>query len=246
MVALQAKAAVVVGHWLNCMPLYSVIIPILNERAKLPNLCEALSQLTVCAAIEVIFVDGGSEDDSVVWLKQNNFTVITAQKGRAYQMNAGAKLAQGEWLIFLHADTYMPATFFTALAAQPSHVAWGHARVKLDDNTHIASWVERGIAFRAAISGVATGDQTLFVRRNIFNAMGGYEPILLMEDVALSRKLNRYYDKAILPVEVATSSRKWRKNGYIKTIILMWCIQLAYVCGVSTNRLHRWYYGGRL
>lgn len=228
------------------MPRYSVIIPILNERAKLPSLCEALLHINACAPVEFIFVDGGSTDGSVAWLKQNNFYVITAQKGRAYQMNAGAQCAAGEWLIFLHADTAMPVSFLNALDALPANVAWGHARVKLDDNAHIARWVERGIAFRTAISGVATGDQTLFVKRDTFSAIGGYEPILLMEDVALSRKLNRYFDKAILPIEVTTSSRKWRRNGYIKTIVLMWCIQLAYVCGVSTARLHRWYYGSSI
>lgn len=221
----------------------SIIVPVLNELARLPGLCQQLAAVAQHESLDIIFVDGGSTDDSIAWLLTHQYKVVSAERGRALQMNAGAKAAQGHWLVFLHADTQICQQYIQALYGLPSDTVWGHANVTLDDAGFLARAVEHGIRFRAALTGVATGDQTIFVRRDVFESIGGYDSLPLMEDVALSRRLNKSFDKYVIPVSVVTSSRKWQKNGYIKTIVLMWCIQLAYVCGVSTSRLHRWYYG---
>lgn len=233
--------------------LISIVIPIYNERDRLESLLDQIATLNTEAAhrkdvqleLEWIFVDGGSQDKSLNYLSNEGISVLSAPLGRAVQMNTGALSASGQWLVFLHADTVISFEYFEALILLPKRVAWGYARVKLDDSRIIAKWVSKGIAFRSLISGVVTGDQTLCIRREIFEKEGGFSALELMEDVELSSRLSRYYEFASLPVSVVTSSRKWQKHGYLKTILLMWFIQLAYRLGVSPKTLRGWYYGSQ-
>lgn len=231
------------------IPVISVIIPVFNERAQLPFLLERIEKLNqhlnMGISIEWIFVDGGSADRSEDYLRSQKYNVFRSELGRAAQMNFGAEKSRGEWLVFLHADSIVESDFFNAILQLPLDADWGHGVVKLDDSIWVARWVERGIAFRSWLTGVATGDQTFFVKRSLFNSLGGYANQPLMEDVDLSRRLNRYGSKAVVQANVITSSRKWRKHGYLYTITFMWFMQLSYVFGVSPERLYRWYYGRR-
>jgi rSAM/selenodomain-associated transferase 2 len=170
--------------------------------------------------------------------------VLDGSRGRARQMNAGARVAHGEVLLFLHADTVLPAGFESAIAralAAPDVVA-GRFDVRLDN----PRWPFRMIAglmnVRSRLSGISTGDQALFVRREVFEAIGGFPDIPLMEDVELTRRLKRRGRQAALRETVTTSARKWEREGVARTIGLMWALRFLYACGVSPARLHRWYY----
>jgi len=190
--------------------------------------------------MEVIFVDGGSTDGSKEFLVEHGFQVISSDKGRARQMNAGTKIARGESVLFLHADTRLPEDF-EVLVPRITASTWGFFHVKLDAELWIYRWVSAGINFRARTFGVATGDQAIFVAREQFTGMGGYRQLELMEDIDLSRRLKRVCAAEVITQPVTTSARRWQHKGPLTTIVLMWSLQLAFKCGVSTARIARWY-----
>ena len=221
----------------------SIVVPVLDEARNLERLLPALRDLAPGA--EVLVVDGGSRDDTeavVACWPAARF--VPSERGRAAQMNAGAAHAAGEVLLFLHADTRLPAAFAEAIgrALGDQRVVGGRFDVRFDN----PAWPFRMIAAlmnaRSRLSGIFTGDQAIFVRRTAFEALGGYAPIPLMEDIELTRRLRRLGRVACLRRYVTTSARKWERDGVARTIGLMWALRFLYFCGVSPGRLHRWYY----
>jgi rSAM/selenodomain-associated transferase 2 len=221
----------------------SIVVPVLREAENLARLLPALR--AEAPGAEIIVADAGSGDGSrEVAVRVAGVTVLACERGRARQMNAGARAARGDVLLFLHADTDLPAGFETAIARaleDPAVVA-GRFDVRLDN----PRWPFRLIAslmnLRSRLSGISTGDQALFVRREVFAALGGFPDIPLMEDVEITRRLKRRGRQAALRERVTTSARKWEREGVVRTIGLMWTLRLLYACGVSPARLHRWYY----
>ncbi len=225
--------------------LLSIVVPVLNEAENLSDL--AKKAYSDRSRIEYIVVDGGSDDGSLdaaeVWADK----VVTCERGRALQMNAGAGLASGDFLLFQHADTRLPDdmnAFLCELAsAQPT---WGFFRVQLRPANFLLKLVATLMNWRSRASAVATGDQAIFVRRELFDRAGGFDDIPLMEDVAFSKKLRRFGAPLQWQQRVVVSSRRWRNHGVIRTIFLMWLLRLQYVLGVSPSVLHKRYYGRSL
>jgi rSAM/selenodomain-associated transferase 2 len=222
----------------------SIVIPALDEA---PNLARVLPGLVAREReAEVLVVDGGSADGSrAVVARVPSVRWLPAPRGRAHQMNAGARAARGEILLFLHADTVLPegagAAIQTALA-DPT-VVGGRFDVRLDSRRPLLALVGWLMNRRSRLTGICTGDQGIFVRRAVFEALGGYAEIPLMEDVELTRRLKRRGRLAALRLRVVTSARKWEREGVVRTVLLMWTLRLLYALGVSPARLHRWYYG---
>jgi rSAM/selenodomain-associated transferase 2 len=221
----------------------SVVVPVLNEAAHLRALLPHLAAR--CPGAEVLVVDGGSEDGSrAVVAAAPGVRGLTAGRGRARQMNAGARAATGDVLLFLHADTRLPdgaVAAVEAALADPA-VVGGRFDIRIDSPRRLLAVVAAFMNARSRLTGIATGDQALFVRRAAFEALGGYPDIPLMEDVELTRRLKRRGRLAALRLRVTTSGRKWEREGVLRTIGLMWALRFLYVCGVSPRRLHTWYY----
>ncbi len=218
----------------------SVIIPTLNEEAVLEK---TLSTLRERGQAEVIVVDGGSKDQTQAIARRYADRLLSSPPGRARQMNLGAEVAKGEVLLFLHADTLLPEHFTEILAqtlSDPS-VVGGRFDVKLDGRRWIFRVVETLISFRSRLTRTATGDQAIFIRRQAFFALGKYPEVPLMEDIALSRKMKRAGRVACLRECVVTSSRRWEKNGVLRTIVLMWVLKLGYFAGIPPARLKAFY-----
>jgi rSAM/selenodomain-associated transferase 2 len=218
----------------------SVIVPALNEAEAIEP---ALRSARAPAVREIIVVDGGSSDDTAAKAAALADRVMSAPRGRALQMNAGAAAARGAVLLFLHADTVLPPGFDVAVCsslADPRCVA-GRFDVVLSPSSPLLWLTGELINLRSRWSRIATGDQAIFVRRDVFEAMGGFQPIPLMEDVDLSRRLKRRGRFACLRQRVMTSSRRWRRDGVARTILLMWLLRLLHFCGVSPSSLRRLY-----
>ncbi len=229
---------------MNTLLTVAVIVPLLNEREALPEIVPALLG---SKADELILVDGGSVDGSWEWLqgyaKQNvgPVTLLQTQAGRARQMNAGAQQASAEVLLFLHADTHLPENFLEEVKKEQ----WGRFDVCFSDNDQpkslSLSLVQRMMNLRSRISGIATGDQAIFVRRHLFKKVGGYDDIPIMEDVSLSKKLRRVSKPYCSTSLVATSARRWKKYGVWKTIGLMWRLRWSYFFGANPHELAQKY-----
>ncbi len=215
----------------------SIVIPTLNEASHIESLLAQLSDENV----ELIVVDGGS-DDQTVQRASVHAKLVYSSTGRAVQMNAGAAAANGDWLWFLHADTQLsqPLNAYVDEITQSSSV-WGRFTVRLDDARFIFRVIERLMNARSCFTSVATGDQGLFVDRRLFAELGGYPELPLMEDVALSKRLRKVMPVNCSALSLITSARRWQQRGVLKTILLMWWLRLAYVVGVSPVRLRQWY-----
>lgn len=227
-------------------PFISVIIPVLDEREALDRNLPWLQPLRG-EEHEIVLVDGGSADGGPEDVADLVDQSLTAPAGRAAQMNAGASAARGEILLFLHIDTILPenAAELIQQALQTPGAVWGRFDVRLSGARRSFRWIESFINRRSRWSGIATGDQAIFVLRRVFEELGGYPDIPLMEDVALSRVLRRRARPCCLSEPVVTSSRRWERNGVWRTVLLMWWLRLLYRLGVSPQRLHRMYYGAR-
>jgi rSAM/selenodomain-associated transferase 2 len=222
----------------------SIVIPALDEAANLARVLPGLVAREPAA--EVLVVDGGSADDSrAAVARVPSVRWLSGPRGRARQMNAGARAARGDILLFLHADTVLPegagAAILAALA--DAGTVGGRFDVRLDSRRPLLALVGWLMNRRSRLTGICTGDQGIFVRRTVFEALGGYPDIPLMEDVELSRRLKRRGRLVALPLRVVTSARKWEREGVVRTIVLMWGLRLLYALGVSPARLHRCYYG---
>lgn len=220
----------------------SYIIPVLNEAEQLPHLIPQIKSLLE-EKHEVIVVDGGSSDGSSAEIRTTGCVVLTSLPGRARQMNLGARAAIGDVFIFLHADTRLPEDVAEKIdQAMYGQVTWGRFNVKFPVGLHIYSLIAWLMNHRSCMTGIATGDQTLFLSRALFECIGGYPDIPLMEDIAISKKLKSYSSPTCLNSCVTISTRRWERKGVYKTIFLMWFIRLAYFIGTSPALLHKLYY----
>lgn len=225
----------------------SVVIPTLNEAAHLERLLPALLEVT--PELDIVVADGGSGDATVEVVRRfPRVKLVTAPRGRARQMNEGARLASGDVLLFLHADTTLPpgAQHAVASALRRPDVGGGRFDVRFDSPRPMFRVIATMMNWRSRASGIATGDQAIFVRRDVFDALGGYPDIPIMEDVEFSRRLKRSGRVTRLALRVTTSARKWQREGVSRTILLMWTLRFLYFAGVRPARLHRWYYGASI
>ena len=218
----------------------SVIVPVLNEERTIASTLAALGRL---APDEVIVVDGGSTDRTRDIVGRTPAALLTAPPGRAQQMNHGAHAAQGEVLLFLHADTRLPVSALAdirAAMADPRCVG-GRFDVCLDRDEWTFRLIGTLINLRSRLTKGATGDQAIFVRRTVFEELGGFPDLPLMEDIALSRLLKRQGQVACLHSQVITSARRWERDGMWRTVLTMWAFRLLFLAGVSPMRLKRFY-----
>jgi rSAM/selenodomain-associated transferase 2 len=217
----------------------SVIVPTLDEASVIAGTLGAAR----APGGELIVVDGGSSDDTPRIAHDLADRVLSAPRGRATQMNAGARAATGNVFLFLHADTRLPADYVAAVAgalADPG-VVGGRFDVRLDASGLVYRVLERAISTRSRLTRVSTGDQAMFVRRAVFEQLGGFPLLPLMEDLALAHALKRQGRVACLRDTVVTSARRWQRHGVTRTVFLMWSLRLAYYAGVSPTRLARVY-----
>ena len=218
-------------------PRLSIIVPVLDEAERIGATLAALAPLRP-QGVELIAVDGGSRDTSVARCEGAADAVLVAPRGRARQMNVGARAARGDALLFLHADTALPAQALALISAALVHHAWGRFDVRIDGRARVLPLVAALMNWRSRASGIATGDQAIFMRRAAFDAVGGFPDQPLMEDVEISRRLRaRCGAPACLREKVTTSGRRWDQRGAWRTIALMWRLRALYALGVSAERL---------
>jgi len=230
----------------------SIIIPVLNEAGNIKEAISTTAFSTKCYAnattqpstnIEVIVVDAGSEDGTVQIAQSLGVKVISSSPGRAAQMNAGAVAASGEILLFLHADTRLPAGFDemirTALQ-QPGTVA-GAFKLRIDASLLSLRWVEWGVNVRSHFYQMPYGDQAIFLTKEVLNKIGSFPELPIMEDFELMRRLKRIGRIVIIPTPVVTSARRWLQKGVFKTTLLNQIVIIAYLLGVSPERIRSWY-----
>ena len=222
----------------------SIILPVLNEAACIGAALAALGSLRR-RGHEVIVVDGGSTDGTAELASDGADQVLAAPRGRASQMNAGARAASGEVFLFLHADTLLPAGVDRVIEAglAASGCAWGRFDVRIDGASPLLPVVARCMNLRSRASGIATGDQAMFVRREAFARAAGFPPLALMEDVAMSTRLKRLSPPLCLPQIVITSGRRWERHGVLRTMVLMGWLRLRFFFGAAPSRLARSYDG---
>lgn len=225
----------------------AVIIPVFNEQDALPGLLQALVPFEF---EEIIVVDGGSGDRTVQAARtvfgsasDSRYRIISAPCGRAAQMNAGAAVSTADILVFLHADTQLPhnAKHLVEQAMIDQECIGGRFDVRFPRDTGYAWLVSRLMNLRSRLSGISTGDQTIFVRRSVFERMGGFADIPLMEDIEFSRRMKRLGKIAALRDKVITSFRRWEQQGPLRTILRMWTLRLFYWLGWDPRRLRNYY-----
>lgn len=216
----------------------SIIIPVINEAEHIESTLTYLEPLRQNGH-EIIVVDGGSHDATVKLASIKADTLITSAPGRAQQMNTGARQATGDVLWFLHADTRVSsdAARQILLVLNNQNNYWGRFDVRLSGQHFLLRIVEQLMNLRSCLTGIATGDQGIFVRRACFEAIGGFRQIPLMEDIELSKRLKKWSRPCCIHQRIVTSSRRWEKNGVLRTIFLMWRLRLAYALGVSPEKL---------
>ncbi len=225
-------------------PSLSFVIPVLNEAERIGPLLAQLARDFPTA--QRIVVDGGSADGTVAAAMPGCTQLLLGAPGRSAQMNLGGRAASGDYLLFLHADTrprFAGPELERALAAAPR---WGFFPLRLDGRRAVFRLLERGITLRSRLSGIGTGDQLLFLQRELFQDCGGFAAIPLMEDVELCARLRRISRPRVpAGLAVETSSRRWEARGVLRTVLQMWGLRLAYALGAAPARLWRIYYGPR-
>lgn len=220
----------------------SIIVPMLNEAKTLPELLQHLLVFKL-QGCEIILVDGGSQDGSVDIAQTAGFNVVKTEAGRAHQMNRGAALASGNLLLFLHADTRLPANAmpliaeYTANRSDNRNYQWGRFDVFIKGKSPWLKLVAWMMNWRSALSGIATGDQAIFIRRATFLHVGGFPEQPLMEDIELCKRLKRIVAPARIIEPVITSGRRWDERGVWKTIFLMWRLRWRYWRGVPAEKI---------
>jgi rSAM/selenodomain-associated transferase 2 len=225
------------------VPKASIIIPVLNEAEHLVSRLKALQSFRE-QDIELILVDGGSSDHTQLlaegWVDQ----LICSAAGRALQMNSGAHQATGTWLFFLHIDTRLSAEAEKSLLSIVSNEApnWGRFDVLIEGKHPLLGLVANMMNLRSRLSGIATGDQLIFVHRSLFDAVGAFPKQPLMEDVELSKRLKKIQPPLCFSERVITSGRRWDQNGFWSTVILMWSLRWRYWRGETADELVKEYY----
>jgi len=223
------------------VPVLTVVVPVLNEAGIIVDALRALAPLRA-QGHEVIVADGGSEDGTRELAAPLADRVIAGPRGRARQMNAGAAAARGDALLFLHADSFLPASADKLIVQSLQKHMWGRFDVRIEGRSPLLPVIGYLMNWRSRLTGIATGDQAIFVRRDAF---AGFPEIALMEDIAFSRQMRRRGAPACLRAKVATSGRRWERNGVLRTVVLMWQLRLAYSFGAAPNELARRYAKGR-
>jgi rSAM/selenodomain-associated transferase 2 len=229
----------------------SIVIPVLNEAATIQ---ETLTRIQNASDVEVIVVDGGSQDETVAIAKHLRKTfapffgmkVISAAAGRANQMNAGAAVATGDILVFLHADTCLPPEFdfLLPLALQDAATIAGAFELRINAQLRGLRLIERMVNVRSRFLSMPYGDQAIFLKASVFHEMGGFPNLPIMEDFELMRRLKRHGRIAIISAPVLTSGRRWQKLGVVKTTLINQVVIVAYLLGVSPTQIVRWYRQG--
>ncbi len=222
---------------------FSIIIPILNEAAGIEKFLSTLQTFRKHA--EIIIVDGGSQDNAISIVSPLTDKFIKSSKGRAKQMNAGARVASGEILLFLHADTYLPSNGLTLIEQGLSqNYQWGRFDIKLSGSHFMFLVIAQCMNWRSRLTGISTGDQTLFVQKLVFDQIGQFPEIPLMEDVAICKNLKSIGPPLCLKAKITTSSRRWQQFGITRTILLMWWLRLLYFLGCNPETLAQLYSRG--
>src|SRR5580704_2554130 len=218
----------------------TIVLPVLNEAAIIVAALRALAPLRARGA-EIIVADNYSRDGTARLAKPFADRVITVRRGRGAAMNAGAALGSGDALLFLHADTTLPDNADRLIDAALARRAWGRFDLRIAGSRPLFAVIARMINWRSRLTGVATGDQAIFVTREAFEAVGGFPDLPLMEDIALSRRLKRLCRPFCIATPAVTSGRRWERNGVVRTILLMWRLRLSYYLGVEPELLARLY-----
>ena len=211
-------------------------MPVLNEAAGIEAMLLRLAAMRREGA-QLIVVDGGSDDGTAALAAGHADIVLSSKPGRALQMHAGALAADGDALLFLHADTLLPVDADKLIASALRHHAWGRFDVALDGAHPVYRLIAAMMNLRSRMTSIATGDQAMFMRRAFYFAAGGYPPLALMEDIAFCKRARRLSRPACLRQRVLTSARRWEKHGVWRTIILMWRLRLAYFLGADPEVL---------
>jgi len=220
--------------------LISIVIPVLNEEKKLSDLLSHLQAFRM-QGHELIVVDGGSSDNSLMLAQEYADSVIVSIAGRAIQMNSGAAVAKGDVFLFLHSDTVLPDNALQLISAHLQEPFWGRFDVRLSSDKFIFRIIETFINLRSRLTSINTGDQAIFIDAQFFHSIGGFPEIALMEDVAISKKLKNIASPICLKQKVITSSRRWERRGVVATVLLMWKLRLYYFFGVSPDKLNQLY-----
>lgn len=218
----------------------TIVIPVLNEAAIIVAALQGLAPLRARGA-EIIVADGGSRDGTARLAEPFADRIITVRRGRGAAMNAGAALCGGDVLLFLHADTALPDGADRLIDAALARHAWGRFDLRIAGSHPFLAVVARMINLRSRATGIATGDQAIFVSRKAFEAVGGFPDLPLMEDIAISRRLKRLCRPCCIATPAVTSGRRWEHNGVIRTILLMWRLRLSYYLGVEPALLAELY-----
>ncbi len=223
------------------MTLHTIVIPTLNEEAEIQTCLMKLKGLRE-EGFEVIVVDGRSIDKTSQLLEGLCDQFISSKPGRAAQMNVGARKAKGEFIYFLHVDIQLPEKFSEVISSiEADRFCWGRFDVKLSGSHFLFRVIESMMNLRSRMTGIATGDQVIFVSKNLFQEVDGFPEIALMEDIAMSRNLKNICSPLCLRHKVLTSSRRWEKYGIISTTLKMWWLRFSYYIGVDPVRLARQY-----
>lgn len=220
----------------------SIIIPVLNEEKDIGSSLRKLQWVRQLGH-EIIVVDGGSHDKSATLSEPLASRVVSSPPGRALQMNVGAKSATGDVFLFLHVDTLLPNDAVTALeqCMSDGQSGWGRFDVRLSGRHVLFRIIERMMNWRSRLTGIATGDQAIFISRDLFERLDGYADIPLMEDIEISRRLKLYRKPIFFQQQVITSSRRWEQSGIFKTVWLMWRLRLAFWLGMDPAELAKRY-----
>ncbi|MBE0440151.1 MAG: TIGR04283 family arsenosugar biosynthesis glycosyltransferase [Gammaproteobacteria bacterium] len=219
----------------------ALIVPVLNEAENVTFLVSQLSMLNQ-SQDDIVIVDGGSTDGTQQRLAELNVKTVSAPKGRASQMNAGAMHSDADILVFLHADTELPAKALDLIRKAIADGAdWGRFDVRISGKHPMLQIIALLMNWRSRLTAIATGDQVIFMRRELFNAVGGFPEQPLMEDIEISKRLKKISRPACLSDKVTTSGRRWQKYGIWKTIVLMWRLRFAYWRGVPASTLAEYY-----
>ena len=238
---------------MTAMATVSIIIPVLNEVNNLPLLFDNINRLNPNPQ-QVILVDGGSNDDSIGIIRsfinklipdndrKIDWQMTESKAGRALQMNTGAALATSDVLLFLHADTQLPMDAIESVSEAMKRAEWGRFDVQIASHQPTLRLVSQMINWRSRLSGIATGDQAIFISQSLFEQIGGYPNQALMEDVELCKQLKVIAKPACLKSKVITSARRWQQHGTWRTIILMWHLRFDYWRGVSADNIKARYY----
>ena len=218
-------------------PKLTIIVPVLNEAKLIVQCLEQLAPLRT-QGVEIIVVDGGSNDNTPDLAKALSDQILSSPRGRAQQMNVGAHAARSPLLLFLHVDTTLPnAAEQHIYDAMTGRRAWGRFDIRIEGKHPLLRFIAWSMNLRSRLTGIATGDQAIFVRREVFNRCGGFPPLPLMEDIALSQRLKHESHPVCLRARVTTSGRRWENHGVLRTIVLMWWLRLAYFCGTDPTQL---------